>query len=78
MELIEYKRIEEELEIDLITLIKALKNGVYMNTQMFDFVKEEHPKIVHYKNGWRILVKGSVFQFKTYGKNWALTKEELL
>ena len=69
--------IEEELGIDLVTLFRALKDGVYMNTKMFDFVKEEHPKIVHYKNGWRILVKGSVFQFKTYGKTWALTKEEL-
>ena len=69
--------IEEELGIDLITLFKALKNGVYMSTKHFDIVYCKCPKIIHYKSGWKILVYGATLSLTTYGKTWALTKEEL-
>ena len=69
--------IEEELGIDLNTLFKALKNGVYMLTKHFNIVYCKCPKIVHYKNGWRLLVHGANLSLTTYGKTWALTKEEL-
>ena len=63
-ELIEYKSLEEELGIDLITLFKAFKNGIYYkgkdNTINFCKIKES------------IYVK-----LKDYGKTWALTKGEL-
>ena len=83
--------IEDELGIDLITLFKALKNGIY--------VKEEHLP----KSPIRFIVPDELvfdteylyqlkfcraytklretcypFYFKDYGKTWALTKEELL
>ena len=74
----EYKDIEEELGIDLTTLFKALKNGIYMKTQNFSFVFVKNPKIAGYKNGWKLLAYGSVFSLHTYGKYWALTREELL
>ena len=78
MELIEYKKIEKELGIDLITLFKALKDGVYVNTKWNGIMLFEHTRLVKYKNGWRLLSEGSVFYLTTYGKTWALTKEELL
>lgn len=78
----QYKDIEEELGIDLITLFKALKNGIYDKNEdrnvlvflswhyhlkeMVLFYDDENP----YYNG--------CYQFKDYGKTWALTKEELL
>lgn len=40
LELIEYKRIEEELDIDLIVLVKALKNGVWIKYKRHFFDKE--------------------------------------
>ena len=72
--------IEEELGIDLITLFKALK-------QMFVFHKE-NVKIellgLHIKSNELYLfgfVKDTVhavyLSLKDYGKDWALTKEEL-
>ena len=76
----EYKKIGEELGIDLITLFKALK-------QMFVFHKE-NVKIellgLHIKSNELYLfgfVKDTVhavyLSLKDYGKTWALTKEEL-
>lgn len=63
-ELIEYKSLEEELGIDLITLFKAFKNGIYYkgkdNTINFCKIKES------------IYVK-----LKDYGKTWALDRSEL-
>jgi hypothetical protein len=71
--------IEEELGIDLVTLFKALKNGVYVKT------KEGVSKhfTVHLMK-WQ---QTSTYCFyyrpyshiwlKDYGKTWALTKEEL-
>ncbi len=70
--------IEEELGIDLVTLFKAIKNGVYMSTQHLGIVYCKCPKIVHYKSGWKMLVYGATLSLTTYGKTWALTKEELL
>ena len=73
-ELIQYKKIEEELGIDLIMLFKALKDG------FFDKNGEYH----HFSN---LLVSldeigdcydKQSFNLKDYGKTWALTKEELL
>ena len=80
-ELKQYKDIEEELGIDLITLFKALKNGIWiydtngikMSTDLFTngltFNYCEQPSIQYYDR---------LFYLKDYGKTWALTKEELL
>ena len=81
-ELLEYKDIEEELGIDLITLFKALTkeyifikqdNKIYENNVEFSINKDE--------KGWYINLEVCHFDklyFKDYGKTWALTKEELL
>ena len=75
--------IEEELGIDLITLLKALKNGIYANdgdTWNGDelSVSFEHKCLFfEWDNGEGIHHRED-FYFKDYGKTWALTKEELL
>ena len=76
----EYRKIEEELGIDLITLFKAL-------IQMFVFHKE-NVKIeligLHIKSNELYMfgfvedtVHAVYLSLKDYGKTWALTKEEL-
>lgn len=76
--------IEEELGIDLITLFKALKDGVYIY-EPYDYtgiwidpsvVKVEvmtfNDKYIYF-NSQNI----PSAEIKDYGKTWALTKEEL-
>lgn len=75
--------IEEELGIDLVTLFKALHNGVYILTRddgielryvrsvdlwSVFVISKENPLFSHYD---------TLYYFKDYGKTWALTKEEL-
>lgn len=76
-ELKRYKDIEDELGIDLITLFKALKDGVYyLNSQ----------KELRWCQGRNLVISQKslrVYRYrykllKDYGKTWALTKEELL
>lgn len=79
--------IEDELGIDLITLFKAVKSGVY-----YKVISEDSPNygciffdefVMVGKNKddyghWGLLASLSqLFYFKDYGKTWALTKEEL-
>ena len=74
--------IEEELGIDLITLFKALKNGIYIKKQS----QTTYPLALlrtHYSNKTtRYYVfdngKEKEIKLKDYGKTWALTKEELI
>ena len=73
--------VEEELGIDLITLFKALKNGVYSNH--YAYAGEEIHKIdvELQKRHYGFCVSGGFGEghnLKDYGKTWALTKEELL
>lgn len=76
--------IEEELGFDLITLFKALKNGIVVccnNTfggERNVFVNLTPDRLsIEYK--WKCLRKGKdKFYFKDYGKTWALKIEELL
>ena len=76
--------IEEELGIDLVTLFKALKNGVWVKYDA-DFGFTGKPKIViekdkcteiclREKKWW---IQENDFLLKDYGKTWALTKKEL-
>lgn len=71
--------IEEELGIDLITLFKALKNGVYVRYTNNEIehrivagIEEENITLCIKEN------KECYMYFDEYGKTWALTKEELL
>ena len=83
-ELCEYKTIEEELGIDLITLFKAITKGFYVKSN--DFMKAHYhfsPCLFKTNNDYEraneyIIEYGKDFVFlKDYGKTWALTKEEL-
>lgn len=71
--------IEEEIGIDLITLYKALKNGIYKKDCLdccYDtklrFMKGEWYLAQPFDENYTYIVKT-----KDYGKTWALTKEEL-
>ena len=84
--------IEEKLGIDLITLFKALNNGVYVRLEEkndIDFIEQvsmdnimEYP-CFYYCNENTINLGGLIrpsytdLYFKDYGKTWALTREEL-
>lgn len=89
-ELLEYKNIEEELGIDLITLFKALKNGVFVVSYDEGIVFEEPMLCFNQEINTDLYVLDGVchmppnelckspnYYFKDYGKTWALTKEEL-
>ena len=71
--------IEEELGIDLITLFKALKNGIWIQDLMSLGIQSVS---IHYSEEEGIYLYNYFFEncydFKDYGKTWALTKEELL
>lgn len=76
-ELLEYKKIEEELGIDLITLVKALTLGyVFIKSSKY---KQKITYISWSKHYIQIRKSHHIhLNMKDYGKTWALTKEELL
>ena len=77
----EYRKIEEEIGIDFITLFKALKNGIYINdggivNEIGNIYKEQVKSIEHWPV-WGFTVGDNVeYAFKDRGKTWALDKEE--
>ena len=77
-ELLEYKNIEEELGIDLITLFKALTQGIYIKGLNNDYPYWDF-ELRHIKGIGIVIMWGycSNLFLKDYGKTWALTKEEL-
>ena len=77
------EKIEEELGIDLITVFKALKNGIYHkdenNIIEFDsdiefdygyYADESTPKAYYFTGD-------EMYLFNEYGKKWSLDKKEL-
>lgn len=75
--------IEEELGIDLVTLFKALKNGIYVKETQYS----RHTDCIDgaslgfgYNSLYYYDEKNRFWNmfFKDYSKTWALTKEELL
>lgn len=82
--------IEDEFGVELITLVKAIKNGIWCKCCLFDDAKISYrkPDFISLKN--KCLVQecddGSLhsstyfiyYYSKDYGKTWALTEEELL
>ena len=89
-DLLPYAKLEDRLDIDLITLISVFDKGFYA------WVKdEEHdePYLFHFDaKDLELCIEGKSlivyeqcseevygeYDFKDYGKTWALTKEELL
>ena len=74
----EYRKIEEELGIDLITLFKALKDDVFINEDGSVY-KDCIKSIEHWSDGWGFISNDDYIEvlFKDYGISWALTEEEL-
>ena len=70
--------IEEELEIDLITLFKALKDDVFINEDGSVY-KDCIKSIEHWSDGWGFISNDDYIDmlFKDYGISWALTEKEL-
>ena len=83
--------IEEELGIDVITLFKALKDGIWTNQEQWygdekqgkirffqvRLLLEENAIGCIYNSMWKGEEVIRTLYFKDYGKTWALTKEEL-
>jgi len=73
--------IEEEIGIDLITLFKALDNGVF-EKDLIDNVFHTKIRGIE-KNGLCAIWKGDIpecdytLKYKDYGKTWALSEELL-
>lgn len=80
--LFDLEDIEDELGIDLITLFKALKQGIWIKK----WLKEKYPLALMRRDYCGGTTKYFVFinnkekeiKLKDYGKTWALTREELL
>lgn len=75
------ENIEEEIGIDLITLFKALKNGIYINdggiVDEIGNIYESEIKSIEHCPLWSFTTDdGGEYAFKDRGKTWALDKEE--
>ena len=73
--------IEEELGIDFITLIKILKDDVYINDggivdEIGKIYKEQVKSIEHWPVWGFTAGDGGEYAFRDRGKTWALDKEE--
>ena len=77
----EYRKIEEEIGVDFITLVKMLKDDVYINNggivdEIGNIYKEKVKSIEHWPL-WGFKAGDDVeCAFKDRGKTWALDKEE--
>ena len=81
----EYRKIEKEIGIDFITLIKILKDDVYINdggivNEIGHIYKEQVKSIEHWPV-WGFTAGDddemkTLCAFKDRGKTWALSKEE--
>ena len=89
-DVLEYHNIEDELGIDLVTLFKAIKNGVYEKpykkncigalnfvkpTSEISLIFDDKSPVLCFKNQNGKYDLLILAHYKTY---WALTKEELL
>lgn len=73
----EYRKTEEEIGVDFITLFKALKDGIYINEDGSVY-KDCIKSIEHWSDGWGFISNDDYIDmlFKDYGISWALDKEE--
>lgn len=76
--------IEEEIGITLITLFKALKNGIYAkvkNTQeicqISEIISIGEKSLILPSDFRRVVGINVDLDYKDYGKTWALTRQEL-
>ena len=81
----EYRKIEKEIGVDFITLVKMLKDDVYINDggivdEIGNIYKEQVKSIEHWPV-WGFNVGDddemkTFYAFKDRGRTWALDKEE--
>ena len=77
----EYRKIEKEIGVDFITLVKMLKDDVYINDggivdEIGNIYKEQVKSIEHWPV-WGFTAGDNVeYAFRDRGKTWALDKEE--
>ena len=81
----EYRKIEEEIGVDFITLVKMLKDDVYINDggivgEIGNIYKEQVKSIEHWPI-WGFTIGDddemkTLCAFKDRGRTWALDKEE--
>ena len=81
----EYRKIEEEIGVDFITLVKMLKDDVYINDggivdEIGNIYKEQVKSIEHWPV-WGFTAGDddemkTLCAFKDRGRTWALDKEE--
>lgn len=72
--------IEEEFGIDLITLFKAVMNGFWYKNQCGYHRVDDYEYVIDLESSRLIQLyeeDGEIFYFEDYGKEWALTREEL-
>lgn len=76
----QFKKIEEEFGIDLITLFKGVMNGFwYKDTNGYHQI-DSYEYAIDLESSRLIQLyeeHSRTFYFEDYGKTWALTKEEL-
>ena len=77
----EHRKIEEEINIDFITLAKMLKDDVYINyggvVGEIGHIYKEQVKSIERWPVWGFTAGDNVeYTFKDHGKTWALDKEE--
>ena len=77
----EYKKIEEEIGVDFITLVKMLKDDVYINDggivgEIGHIYKDQVKSIEHWPVWCFTTGDGVEYTFRDRGKTWALDKEE--
>ena len=76
--------LEEELGIDLITLFKAKKEGIYYKTINHNiYYISKNCLCLEFNYEWELWVEnhsilnGLLIHLKDYGKTWSLRKEDL-
>ena len=77
----EYRKLEEEIGVDFITLVKMLKDDVYINDggivdEIGHIYKEKVKSIEHWPIWSFTTDDDGEYAFKNRGKTWALDKEE--
>ena len=77
----EYRKTEKEIGVDFITLVKMLKDDVYINDggivdEIGNIYKEQIKSIEHWPIWGFTTGDGGEYAFKDRGKTWALDKEE--
>ena len=77
----EHRKIEEEIGVDFITLVKMLKDDVYINdggiVDEIGHIYKDQVKSIEHWPVWGFTVGDNVeYAFKDRGRTWVLDKEE--